>query len=293
SPTSPKSETFDEGARGQQPDDGEEQPDFQAPAVAINAQDIPSIGIILGPGMGKVAAHAGVLAELEKRKVPIDAVVGLGWGSVIGALYAKKGKVHEVSWRLYKLKKDDLPKASFFASSPKPDSVDSLNRFLKDGLQGVTFSNLSVPFACPSTVLGSNKVVMAQRGPLVEAVKRCLSFPPFYKPMANRLVGAPGEVSAAVQFLKDRDIDVILLVDVLPSDKLLESSLEKSQFQTVALWDTVRRQVKSAAKLANEVIYVSTRGKKMTDFEGRRGLVKAGEQAGKRAAEELAEKYGF
>ena len=291
----PKSETFDEGSeqpatpeQASKPGEG-----FQPPPMAINAQEIPRIGLILGPGMGKVSAHAGVLSELEKRKVPIDAVVGLGWGSVIGALYAKKGKVHEVSWRLYKLKKDDLPKASFFASTPKPESVDSLNRFLKDGLQGVTFQNLSVPFACPSTVLGSNKVILSQQGQLVDAVKRCVSFPPFYKPFANRLIAAPGEVSAAADYLKKRDIDVIILVDVLSSDKLLDASLESSQFETVALWDTVRRQVKGSTSLVNEVIYVSTRGQKLNDFEGRRRLVKAGEEAGRRAAEELAEKYGF
>jgi predicted acylesterase/phospholipase RssA len=289
----PKSETFDEqGTESPEPDQKDE-PAFQAPPMAINAQEIPRVGLILGPGMGKVAAHAGVLSELEKRKIPIDAIVGLGWGSVIAALYAKQGKVHEVSWRLYKLKKDDLPQASFFASTPNPVAVDTLNRFLSDGLQGVGFSDLAIPFSCPSTVLSSTKVILSQKGRIVDALKRCLSYPPFYKPLAGRAVGAPGEVSKAVQFLKQRDIDVIVLVDVLSSDELLGSHMQSDQFQTVALWDTVRRQIKGSSSLVNEVIYVSTSGQKITDFDRRRQLVKAGEQAGQRAAEEFAEKYGF
>ena len=42
-----------------------------------------------------------------------------------------------------------------------------------------------------------------------------------------------------------------------------------------------------------KVIKVNTRGTKITDFDSRRDLVKRGEEAGRKAAKMLAEKYGF
>ena len=103
------------------------------------------------------------LSELVKAKIPVDAVVGLGWGAVPGALFAKEGKVHEVAWRLYKLNRDDLPKPSMFSSETEAKSVDGLNRFLSDGLKGKSFRNFEVPFYCAHRILEREKVILNQR----------------------------------------------------------------------------------------------------------------------------------
>lgn len=48
----------------------------------------PKVGVALGGGGAKGAAHIGVLKYLEEMEIPIDYVAGTSMGSIIGGLYA-------------------------------------------------------------------------------------------------------------------------------------------------------------------------------------------------------------
>jgi len=48
----------------------------------------PRIGLVLGGGGARGAAHIGVLRELERLRVPVDAIAGTSMGAIIGGLYA-------------------------------------------------------------------------------------------------------------------------------------------------------------------------------------------------------------
>ena len=54
----------------------------------------------------------------------MDYVVGLEWGSLVGAFYAQSGLIHEVEWKLYKLEEKDVVGRSLFSSSIVPESVE-------------------------------------------------------------------------------------------------------------------------------------------------------------------------
>ena len=67
---------------------------FSAPASALpeaetpdRPSDRPTIGLVLGGGGARGAAHIGVLQVLMEMNVPIDYVAGTSMGSVIGALH--------------------------------------------------------------------------------------------------------------------------------------------------------------------------------------------------------------
>ncbi|MCP4427670.1 MAG: hypothetical protein GY803_24565, partial [Chloroflexi bacterium] len=45
------------------------------------------IGLALGGGVARGAAHIGVLSVLEEAGVPIDCVAGTSAGSIVGAAY--------------------------------------------------------------------------------------------------------------------------------------------------------------------------------------------------------------
>ena len=49
--------------------------------------DRPRIGLALGGGGARGAAHIGVLKELERLRIPIDAIVGTSMGAVVGSLF--------------------------------------------------------------------------------------------------------------------------------------------------------------------------------------------------------------
>ena len=54
------------------------------------------IGLVLGGGGARGAAHIGVLKELERLRVPIDAIVGTSMGAIVGGLYASGMSVAEL-----------------------------------------------------------------------------------------------------------------------------------------------------------------------------------------------------
>ena len=48
----------------------------------------PRVGLVLGGGGARGAAHIGVLKELERLRIPVDAIVGTSMGAIVGGLYA-------------------------------------------------------------------------------------------------------------------------------------------------------------------------------------------------------------
>jgi NTE family protein len=48
----------------------------------------PRIGLVLGGGGAKGAAHVGVLTMLEDMRVPVDCVIGTSMGALVGGTYA-------------------------------------------------------------------------------------------------------------------------------------------------------------------------------------------------------------
>ena len=48
----------------------------------------PKVGVVLGGGGAKGAAHIGALKYIEELGIPVDYVAGTSMGSIIGGLYA-------------------------------------------------------------------------------------------------------------------------------------------------------------------------------------------------------------
>ena len=55
-----------------------------APATPAPQAVRPRIGLALGGGGAKGAAHVGVLSVLEELRVPIDCIVGTSMGALVG-----------------------------------------------------------------------------------------------------------------------------------------------------------------------------------------------------------------
>lgn len=57
-------------------------------SAASNTQRRPRIGLALGGGGSRGAAHVGVLKVLKEENIPIDMIAGTSIGSVVGGFYA-------------------------------------------------------------------------------------------------------------------------------------------------------------------------------------------------------------
>ena len=89
------------------------------------------------------------------------------------------------------------------------------------------------------------------------------------------------------------DMDIIVLVDVLSSGALVPGGEEGIDSKDLVLWEMIRRHIALAHSHVDEVRQVNTKGRSLLDFTSRKALVLIGERAGKSAAHQLAEKYGF
>ncbi len=124
---------------------------FSVPLAAadepVAATARPKIGLVLGGGGARGAAHVGVLKVLEEMHVPVDFVVGTSMGSIVGGLYASGMSPKEIEVEM-----NSLDWADLFEDSPQ--RVDrSFRRKREDDLYtmkvkpGINSSGLKVPLA--------------------------------------------------------------------------------------------------------------------------------------------------
>ena len=86
--------------------------------------------MILGPGGLRSYAHAGLLQEVAKAKIPIYWVGGLEMGALPASLFALKGQPFEAEWQMMKLKEEDLIRKGLLTGSA-PQKADTLTEPLR------------------------------------------------------------------------------------------------------------------------------------------------------------------
>ena len=65
-------------------------------AMAQSESHRPRIGLVLGGGGARGAAHIGVIRVLEQQRIPVDCVAGTSMGALIGAAYASGMNADEI-----------------------------------------------------------------------------------------------------------------------------------------------------------------------------------------------------
>lgn len=260
--------------------------------TSVSVGTRPKIGLLLGPGGMKAYAHIGVLRELEKAKIPVHAIVGLEWGSLVGAFYSATGKANEVEWQMLKIEEKSLPTSSLLKSGLAPVSTSALDGFLKRALQDKTFEDARPLFACPAQSFNGEKIIWNRRGPLHKAALSCVPYPPLYT-AAGEWVAAPTEIASGAQKLREMGAEVIVLVDVLAKGSLFKGANMESDYETKLLWSQAKKALEDSHSQFDFVIGVHTRDYAIVDAKARRSIILFGTQSGMIAAKKLQEKYGY
>ncbi len=68
----------------------------------------PRIGLVLGGGGARGAAHVGVLKVLEELRIPVDYIAGTSMGSIVGGLYASGMNAEEIEREIRAMDWGDL-----------------------------------------------------------------------------------------------------------------------------------------------------------------------------------------
>lgn len=240
----------------------------------------PKIGLVLGGGGARGAAHVGVLKVLEENRVPVDFVIGTSMGSIVGGLYASgrspaeiEQVFHEINWLdLF----SDWPTQDWLSFRHKKD----LERFIdiefglgfKKGLRmprgfiagqklgfelrkhtvataGVSdFDKLALPYRAVSADINTGEVVVHSKGNIAEAIRASMSLPGVFPPVEldGRILIDGGIVNnVPVDVADAMGADMIIAIDVgtpLGTVKADDSVLGFfNQFIGVVTEDNVRK----------------------------------------------------
>jgi predicted acylesterase/phospholipase RssA len=263
------------------------------PPPTPSREEAKKVAVILGPGGAKALAHVGVLRAFQQQRIPVAKVIGLEWGALVGQLFAAKGQVHDVEWKLYKMEQKGLPRVKgFFSKKLGDDSIRIMDDYFQDVFGGEDISADKVPFSCPSRSLWSGVISWQNRGSAKEAMKRCLPFPPLFKAQGT-FIAAAGAAAESVEMLRAEGFNVIILVNVLGSAMPVAQDSLLDNLNYVILWQEIKRAVLEAEHLNVEIVNVDTNSIPMVQFDSKKDLISLGETAGGKAAGAMITKYGF
>ena len=191
-------------------------------ALALSAQAAadtghPRIGLVLGGGGARGAAHIGVLEVLEELKIPVDCVAGTSMGALIAGAYASgltpemmRKEMAEADWDTMF---SDIPDFSdvnyryketlrrFIPGSELGVSGDGV-RFppgVIDGVKIKLFCNqlvganrgerriekLPLPLSIIATDIGNGERVVMREGSLTTAMRASMSVPGLLAPITR------------------------------------------------------------------------------------------------------------
>ena len=218
--------------------------------VPPNAGDArPRVGLVLGGGGARGAAHIGVLKELERLRVPVDVITGTSMGAIVGGLYASgmtatelEALVGSLDWAgalsdkpdredlSFRRKQDDaefpidfelglrgtnlvLPKGVI-----QGQKLDLLLRELTINTSHINnFDELPIPFRAIASDIGRGEAYVMGKGDLAHAIRASMSVPGVFAPLRidDRLLVDGGIVgNLPVDVIQELGVDVVIAVDV-------------------------------------------------------------------------------
>jgi NTE family protein len=187
---------------------------FLITAGAI-ADERPKIGLVLGGGGAKGAAHIGVLKIIEENHIPVDYIAGTSMGAIVGALYAAGYSATEIEDTFRSVDWDDAisdkgPRSEHSIARRKNDVefAISMEAGISDGtiklptgfFQGQRlelllrrlltrvaieqdFDRLPIPYRAVATDLATMEPVVFAAGDIVTAVRASMSVPGAFEPV--------------------------------------------------------------------------------------------------------------
>lgn len=256
----------------------------------------PRVGLVLGGGGARGAAHIGVLKELERQRIPIDAIAGTSMGAIVGGLYASgmtpaelETLVNSIDWADAFVDSPDRESLSYRRKQDDAAYPVRLELGLSDGdllipkglIQGQRlqvilreqlldirtedFDELPTSFRAVASDIATGEAYVMSKGDLALALRASMSAPGIFAPVTvdgRTLVDGGLVGNLPIDVMQQMDVDVIIAVDVefpLYQPEELQSALGiAEQMLTILIRKETQRQV--AALDENDVLIRPTLG---------------------------------
>ena len=232
-------------------------------AVGVTPRDRPRIGLVLGGGGAKGAAHVGVLTVLEQMRIPVDCVIGTSMGALVGGIYASgvgasdlESAVRSISWQetiAFRGKRDHVPMRSKLAGVTYSNSFElglkgrrvtapsgffdtqnveqTIQRLISRSHGIKDFDRLPIQYRAVATDMQRGEMVVLSSGNLAQAMRASMAVPGVFSPVIidGRVLGDGGlSRNLAVDVARDTCADVVIAVavpDPVPTLEDLQSPL--------------------------------------------------------------------
>lgn len=254
-------------------------------ASADTEQSRLKIGLVLGGGGARGAAHIGVLKELERLRIPVDAIAGTSMGAIVGGLYATgmstdelESLVGSLDWAAALSDSPDREDMSFRRKQDDREfpiklelgvrgtdlvlpqgvvqgqKLDLLLRELTVRASHISdFDALPIPFRAIASDIMLGEAVVIESGDLAKAIRASMSVPGLFAParIDGRLLVDGGLIgNLPVDVMRTMGVDVIIAVDVefplYSTEEELSSVLTISeQMLTILIRKETLRQIET------------------------------------------------
>jgi NTE family protein len=179
------------------------------------------IGLALGGGVARGAAHIGVLEVLQNEGIAIDMIAGTSAGAIAGAIYAQANDATRMKNLVLDLNRKSmaslvdltLPKTGFVKGKKITD-------FLRTIMGGdIEFADLKIPFACVATDVLACEEVVIKEGSVLEGIRASISIPGVLTPArwkGRYLVDGALINPVPVSVVREMGADFVIAVNVSP-----------------------------------------------------------------------------
>ena len=230
-------------------------------ALPSFAEQRPKVALVLSGGGARGGAHIGVLRVLEREGVPIDMIVGVSYGALVGGLYAAGYSVDdlqrvilETDWweitsnspdrRMSNMNRKPMADRQMFALHLEelklklPYGIfagQKIHQFLNQLTLGATyrarndFDQLPTPFRAIATDILSGEQVVIDNGSLGAAIRASISVPGVFAPLSTEhthLVDGGIVNNLPVDVALDAGADFVIAVDCATPLRTLKEEIQ-------------------------------------------------------------------
>ncbi len=261
----------------------------------------PKICLALSGGGARGLAQIGVFQAFEENDIPIDFIVGVSMGSIVGGLYAAGYSPAQIHETLRKINWDQIvvdtpPRTNLFIGQKEardrtiiqirfkglapviPQSLTAGQRMysiltdltMRAGYQSISdFDDLKIPFRALACDLISGQKIILREGDLAEAMRASATFPLLISPVHKDgmlLVDGGLINNLPVDEVNEFDVDLVIVVDT--TSKLHEADRLQTPWiiadQVTSIMQ--REKLKDQRKKADILIQLDMEEKKSDDF---------------------------
>lgn len=264
-------------------------PFHRASRAIAEAEPQPRVlGLVLGGGSVRGAAHLGVLSVLEREGIRPDIVVGTSVGAIVGAGVAADVPVTEMYGYFKAARWKDLARPSWGSRLGMLD-IDPLGALIERIVEARTFDQLVLPFAAVATDILTGATYVFTEGSLREALMASSAIPGLFEPVRHErrlLVDGGITDNLPIDVARDLGATLVVAIDIMP---LPDGGYEPRDVRDMLLlsWSIMERPTASLLGRADLVIAPDVARATFSDFSQAQDVYEAGVLAAEKALPDL------